>query len=202
MKKQTRKVIIVTDGDMVAKRTVEIAARNVGARCISLSAGNPTPISGRQAVELIKLTPHDPVVLMVDDRGHTGFGKGEQVLDYVVRHPEIDVLGVVAVASNTSGIQGTRVDKSITRDGVIVDGPVDKYGQPEPANHKYLEGDTVSVLNSLDVKVIIGLGDIGKMDMADDISNGAPLTTKALQEVINRSGYKNGRNDGSKDPGK
>ncbi|MCL6636019.1 MAG: stage V sporulation protein AE, partial [Peptococcaceae bacterium] len=32
-----RKVIIVTDGDRIAKRAVEVAARNVGARCISCS---------------------------------------------------------------------------------------------------------------------------------------------------------------------
>lgn len=44
-----RKVILVTDGDLVAKKAVETASRNIGARCISCSAGNPTRLSGEQS---------------------------------------------------------------------------------------------------------------------------------------------------------
>lgn len=191
------KVIIVTDADRVACRTVEAAARNIGARCISLSAGNPTPITGEQAVQLIKMAEHEPVVLMVDDRGKKGHGRGERVLEYVVRHPDTDVLGVVAVASNTHNTEGIRVTESIARNGSIINGPVDKCGNPEGAGHQLLEGDTVDILCDLNVNVIIGTGDTGKMDFADDYARGAPITTKALQEILNRSGYSHERNHGS-----
>jgi stage V sporulation protein AE len=36
---------------------------------------------------------------------------------------------------------------------------------------------------------IIGIGDPGKMDYNDEAVKGAPITTKALQEVLNRSSY-------------
>ena len=182
-----RKVIIITDGDRVAGRTVKIAAKNVGARVISLTTGNPTPIPGQKVVELIKKAPTDPVIIMVDDKGTCGFGKGEQVLEYVVKHPDINVIGAVAVASNTSGTEGIRVDESVTRDSAIVEGPVDKLGNPEKKGNKFLEGDTVDILKQLDVPVVIGTGDTGKMDFADDCARGAPITTKALLEIINRS---------------
>ncbi|HHW49425.1 MAG TPA: stage V sporulation protein AE, partial [Clostridiaceae bacterium] len=45
---EKRKVILVTDGDSVAKEAVEIAASNIGARCISDSAGNPTVLTGQE----------------------------------------------------------------------------------------------------------------------------------------------------------
>jgi len=197
MPEEKRKVIIVTDADRVACRTVETAARNIGARCISLSAGNPTPITGEQAVQLIRMAEHDPVVLMVDDRGKRGHGKGEQVLEYVAGHPDIEVLGAVAVAANTRFTEGVRVTESITRSGKVIDGPVDKCGNPEMAGHCLLEGDTVDILGHLDIPIIIGTGDTGKMDFADDYAKGAPITTKALKEILNRSGYAHERNHGS-----
>jgi stage V sporulation protein AE len=64
-----RKVILVTDGDRIAKGAVEVAAANIGGRCISASAGNPTELEGREIIELIKSAHHDPVVVMVDDMG-------------------------------------------------------------------------------------------------------------------------------------
>lgn len=195
MSTERRKVIIVTDGDRVAGRTVRIAARNVGARFISLTTGNPTPISGPKIVELIKTAPRDPVIILVDDKGRCGFGTGEKVLKYVAEHPDIDVIGAVAVASNTSNTEGIKVDESVTRDGTMINGPVDKLGQPEKKGHKYLEGDTVDVLNSLNIPVVIGTGDTGKMDFADDCGKGAPVTTKALLEIINRSEEYDGNND-------
>lgn len=201
MPEERRKVIIVTDADRVARRTVETAARNIGARCISLSAGNPTPITGEQAVQLIRMAEHDPVVLMVDDRGKRGHGKGERVLEYVAKHPAIKVLGAVAVASNTSFTEGIRVTESVARDGKVIAGPVDKCGNPEAPGHQLLEGDTVDILTELDVRVIIGTGDTGKMDFADDYAKGAPITTKALKEILNRSGYAHERNHGSDPPG-
>ncbi|MDA8234065.1 MAG: stage V sporulation protein AE [Clostridia bacterium] len=182
-----RKVILVTDGDKMARKTVEVAARNIGARCISASAGNPTEISGERLVQLIQSTPHDPVVVMFDDVGMVGKGKGEKVLEYVSRHPEIEVIGAVAVASHTPYVEGVEVDVSIDRAGHLVEGPVNKEGQAESGRHKYLEGDTVDILNELHIPVIIGTGDTGKMDGKDSFFAGAPVTTKAFWEILKRS---------------
>lgn len=180
-------MIVVTDGDLVAGRTVQVAARNIGARFISLTTGNPTPISGPEVVELIKQTPKDPVVIMVDDKGRNGPGCGERILKYVTEHPEMSVIGVVAVASNTTFTEGVKVDESVACDGTIIDGPVNKLGHPEEKGNRFLEGDTVDVINQLEIPVIIGTGDTGKMDFADDYQKGAPITTKALLEILNRS---------------
>jgi len=190
-----RKVIVVTDGDRVAGRTVEIAAGNIGARFISLTTGNPTPLTGPEVVKLIKMAPYDPVVVMVDDRGKRGCGKGEKILRYLAGHPEIQLLGAVAVASNTEGTEGVRVDESVTRDCTVVRGPVDKLGFPEKEGRRFLEGDTVDILNKLNIPVIVGTGDTGKMDFADDYCRGAPVTTRALLEIINRSGGNGGNNE-------
>lgn len=184
-----RRVILVTDGDVVASRTIEEAAKNIGARLITLSTGNPTPLNGEQIVELIKKTPHDPVVVMLDDKGACGFGKGEQALEIIAGHPDIEVLGAVAVASNTPGTEGVPVNCSVTREGQLIDGPVNKDGEPLAAKKTLLEGDTVDILSSLNIPIIVGTGDTGKMDKADDIARGAPITTKAFQEILHRSGF-------------
>lgn len=181
-----RKVILVTDGDRIAKGAVEMAASNIGARCISRSAGNPTTCSGEELVELIKIAPKDPVVVMLDDRGFNGLGRGETAMAYIAKHPDIQILGVLAVASNTEKVCGCQVDASVSRSGSIIKGPVDKCGRPKP---DLLEGDTVEVLDSLKLPLVIGIGDIGKMDGADEVEKGAPLTTKALKTILDRSGF-------------
>ncbi|WP_432408776.1 stage V sporulation protein AE [Wukongibacter sp. M2B1] len=184
-----RKIIIVTDGDGFAKRAVETATTNIGGRCISSSAGNPTPIRGKEIVNFIKQAKHDPVVVMVDDRGHNRTGKGEEALEYLVNHRDIEVLGVIAVASNTHYVNGVDVDFSITSDGEIIDGAVNKSG--EKTNEKTLFGDTVDVLSEYSIPLIVGIGDIGKMDGKDDCEIGAPIITKAMEEIITRRGSKN-----------
>lgn len=183
-----RKVIIVTDGDRKALKTIEWATHQIGGRCISMSAGNPTPIDGNHIVKLIKTTPHDPVVVMVDDKGCRDFGVGEQALVEIARHPDIEVLGILAVASNTDCTQGIKVDASINRFGELVAGPVDKLGHQELPGHKYLEGDTVDIINQLEVPIVIGIGDIGKMEKADDLKYGSPITLMALKEILKRNG--------------
>ncbi|AGL01975.1 stage V sporulation protein AE [Desulfoscipio gibsoniae] len=182
-------VIVVTDGDKMAKRTVEIAAHNIGARCISASAGNPTTLTGEQLVCLIKQAAHEPVVIMLDDKGKHGMGRGESALAYLARHPDIRILGALAVASNTEFTHGAHVDLSVDCHADLVDGPVDKLGQASGCNGDVLCGDTVEVLDELNLPVIIGIGDVGKMNYADSYAFGAPLTTKALREIIKRSGY-------------
>jgi stage V sporulation protein AE len=181
-----RKVILITDGDRIARKAVETAAHNVGARCISCSAGNPTTKSGEELVSMIKTAPSDPVVVMLDDRGYNGMGRGETAMAYIAGHPDIEVLGVLAVASNTENVCGCEVDLSISRNGDFIDGPVDKMGWPAQSLQ---EGDTVEVLNKLNIPLVIGIGDIGKMDGEDEAERGAPLTTSALKTILDRSGF-------------
>ncbi|NLK00117.1 MAG: stage V sporulation protein AE, partial [Clostridia bacterium] len=133
-------------------------------------------------------SPHDPVFVMVDDKGTSKKGRGEKALGYIAKHPEIEVLGVVAVASNTEGAKGALVDLSITKGREAVDSPVDKYGNPIPYG-EYLVGDTVDVIEGLNIPIVVGIGDIGKMDGADDLSKRAPITTEAVREILRRSGY-------------
>jgi stage V sporulation protein AE len=184
-----RKVIIITDGDRVARKVVERVAKNVGGRAISLSAGNPTPVSGAEIADAVKETPYDPVLVMVDDCGSQQKASGEDALEILANHPEIDILGVVAVASNTARVDGVPVTASVTREGRIIPGPVDKDGLPESAGHHKVEGDTVDVINRLNIPVVIGIGDLGKMDDADLEEDGARITTIAVQEVLKRSDF-------------
>ncbi|MGI6113638.1 MAG: stage V sporulation protein AE [Mahellales bacterium] len=182
-----RKVIIVTDGDMVAKGAVEQATKNINGRCISSSAGNPTNHSGEYIKEQIKKASHDPVVVMVDDRGVLGHGKGEAVIDSICNDSDIEVLGVVAVASNMEKGEPVTIDASVTNTGQVVNQAVDKNGNKRDENICY--GDTLSILKDLNIPLIICIGDPGKMDYKDEVSKGAPITTKALKEILVRSGF-------------
>ncbi|HWR45246.1 stage V sporulation protein AE [Sporomusa sp.] len=186
------RVILVTDGDRVAQHAVENIGTSLGLRCISASAGNPTPISGKTIVELLKTVPYDPVLVMFDDKGHKEKAEGERALEYVANHPDIEVLGAVAVASNTTGIDGVQADACVDCQGHVIDVSVDKKGEiknKEACGCKpVITGDTVDVLNDVEIPVIIGVGDIGKMDKHDDLSRGAPITRKAIEEILKRSG--------------
>lgn len=180
-----RQVILVTDGDDIARKAVEKAAANIGARCISRSAGNPTHMPGYKIIEFVKEAKWDPVVVMVDDRGNTGEGNGEHVIRDIAMCPDIEIIGVIAVASNTEGVEGIEVDFSITKYGNIIKKTVDKCGNPKSG--KVIYGDTVDILNMVEVPVIVGIGDPGKMNGRDGIAIGAPVITKAMQQIINRS---------------
>lgn len=180
------RVILITDGDKVARRATEEAARRLGLRCISASAGNPTPLTGPELVELLRQAVYDPVLVMVDDKGNPGRGSGEEALSYICCHPEIRVLGAVAVASNTKRARGVPVDLSVTRDCRVVSVPVDKDGYPR-AGQSVLRGDTVDVLRELDLPIVIGVGDPGKMEGADCREDGCEVTTRAILEVLSRT---------------
>lgn len=182
---KAKRVILVTDGDGIAKKAVETAALRIGGRCISKSAGNPTPMGGQSILEMVRQTPYDPVVVMVDDKGHTGMGKGEMAIKEIAQSNEVEILGVIAVASNTEGVKGIKVDFSVTRDGSIIENTVDKYGKKSEGNK--INGDTVDILDSIDVPVIVGVGDPGKMNGRDCCDKGAPIITKAMKEIMERS---------------
>ncbi|SCY92157.1 stage V sporulation protein AE [Alkaliphilus peptidifermentans] len=182
-----RKIIIVTDGDRCAQRAIEIAVERIGGRCISKSGGNPTPLSGGEIVKLVKEAKNDPVVVMTDDEGNENIGIGEKVLQKLLTHPDIEVLGIIAVASNTQEVEGVHVDFSIDKNGKITDNAVDKDGKP--TSQKVLYGDTVDIIEKCPKPpIIIGIGDIGKMNGKDDSRKGAPIFTRALEEIITRSG--------------
>ena len=177
-----RKVIIVTDGDMAAKAAVEAAASNIGARCISSSAGNPTVLSGEEIIMRIKETPYDPVVVMVDDKGAIGKGRGEAAMEVLLESSELEVLGIIAVSSNGKDCYGVEVDCSVTREGRIIDSAVDKNGLDKHTDR--LCGDTLSILKSKRDIFVIGIGDPGKMYYSDDVLKGAPVTTKAMKIIL------------------
>lgn len=182
-----RRVIIVTDGDEVARRAVEQCGHKLGLRCISASAGNPTPLTGSEIADLALRAPHDPVLVMVDDKGWAGKGEGERALEALAADDRVEILGAIAVASHTDHAPPTAVDSSVARNGEIVDSAVDKEGRELPDTRE-ITGDTVSVLSHLHLPVVIGLGDVGKMDGKDCLERGAPMTLAAIAEIMRRSG--------------
>ena len=185
-----RKIVVITDGDRVAQKVVEKVARNVGGRAISYSGGNPTQAPAEKITAAIKEAAYDPVLVMVDDCGCQGEGPGELVLKALAVDPEIEILGVVAVASNTAHVDGVPITASVTREGSVIDVAVNKEGYPEAEGHHKVEGDTVDVLNTLNIPIVIGLGDLGKMEDADLVEDGARITTIAVEEVLKRSNFR------------
>jgi stage V sporulation protein AE len=183
-----RRVILITDGDEYAKRAVEHVAREIWGRCISMSQGNPSVLTGPEIISLIKQTPYDPVLVMFDDSGLVGEGAGEKALRYVAGSKEVEILGVIAVASKTRQAEWTRVDVCIDQDGELTPYGVDKHGIPELEMGR-LNGDTVYCLDELDVPIVVGVGDIGKMSRRDHYERGAPITKKAVELILERSGF-------------
>lgn len=189
-----RRVIIVTDGDEFAWRTIQHVAQEIGGRCISRSRGNPSALNGEQLVSLILQTPYDPVFVMFDDGGAIGEGAGEQALKYVATHEQIDVVGALAVASNTHQHEWTKVNVSIDRDGYLTEYGVDKEGIRELEIGR-INGDTVYCLEQLNIPIIVGIGDIGKMGYRDHIKYGSPITKKAIELILERSGQFDDKNE-------
>ena len=189
--KVKRKVILVTDGDEYARRAVERAARELGGRCISSSGGNPTILSGPEIIRRILETPYDPVLVMFDDSGFLGEGAGERAMKYVASCEDIEILGILAVASKTHQAEWAKVDISIDRYGELTHFGVDKHGFPENDIGR-INGDTVYCVDQLKAPIVVGIGDIGKMSKHDDYKNGSPITKMAIELILERSGF-NGR---------
>jgi stage V sporulation protein AE len=183
-----RRIILITDGDEYAKRAVEHVAHEIGGRCISMSQGNPSVLTGPEIVSLIKQAPYDPVLVMFDDSGLVGEGAGEKALKYVAQNKEVEVLGVIAVASKTRDAEWTKIDVCIDRDGELTPYGVDKHGIPDLEMGR-LNGDTVYCLDELDIPIVVGVGDIGKMARHDHYERGAPITKKAVELILERSGF-------------
>lgn len=182
-----KRVILITDGDLYALKATELAAKELGCRCISHSWGNPTNITGIELVRQIKSTPHDPVLVMFDDCGYPGEGYGERIMRSVATHKDINVIGAIAVASKTKNAEWTKVDVSIDRYGELTEYGVDKSGVPDIELGR-IDGDTVYILEELNIPFVVGVGDIGKMAGNDTPEKGAPITKKAIQLILERSG--------------
>ncbi len=189
---QKRKVILITDGDKYAKKAIQYVAREVGGRCISMSQGNPSHLSGKELVRLIHKAKSDPVLVMFDDSGYVGEGAGERAMRIVATDPSIEVLGIIAVASKTRREEWAKVDVSIDRYGNLTSRGVDKYGMEEMEIGKII-GDTVYCIDELDVPVVVGVGDIGKMAQIDDYRKGSPVTKLAVEIILERSRYRDER---------
>ena len=185
---QKRNLIMITDGDEYAKRAVEHAAKEIGGRCISASYGNPAKVDGPELVRLIKSAAYDPVLVMFDDSGLVGEGAGETTMRYVANHEDINLLGIVAVASKTRQAEWTKVDICIDREGNLTERGVDKFGIPEMDIGR-INGDTVYCIDSIHAPIVVGIGDIGKMGKFDDIKIGSPITLSAIKLILERSGY-------------
>ncbi|WP_019122905.1 stage V sporulation protein AE [Brevibacillus massiliensis] len=128
--------------------------------------------------------------------GDYGRGAGEQAMSIVTRHPGFRILGVLAVASHTSWARGVRVDCSIDNAGRIVKDAVDKDGFARKQLDNRIMGDTVDILSGLAVPNVIGIGDIGKMAGRDSLRRGCPITRKAVEWILERSGHHAGRGPG------
>ncbi|WP_263399348.1 stage V sporulation protein AE [Sutcliffiella deserti] len=183
-----RRVILVTDGDEYAKKTIQYVAKRYGGRCISSSYGNPTVLSGKEIVRLILQAKSEPVFVMFDDSGFLGEGAGENALKHVAADPQIEVLGIIAVASKTHQSEWTKVNITVDRDLQVSSYGVDKSGIQEMDTGR-INGDTVYCLDTIDVPIIVGIGDIGKMNRKDDVKIGSPITCKAVEIILERSGY-------------
>ncbi|MBP1933522.1 stage V sporulation protein AE [Ammoniphilus resinae] len=186
---EKRDIVIITDGDHVAQQAVEIVAKKVNGRCISRSGGNPTPLSGEEIVEQIMRAKYDPVLVMFDDNGNCEEGDAERALEFVANHEDINLLGIVAVASNTPLVDGVKVDVCINGNGAITGFAVDKDGIEHKNMEAHISGDTVDVLNRVEAPIIVGVGDVGKMQGKDHPIHGAPITTKAVEYILQKSGY-------------
>lgn len=187
----SRHVVIVTDADCTATEAVEVATEKIGGRCISISGcrhPNDARFTPEEIVELIHSAEHDPVVLMVDDEGAVGEGVGEATIRHLVQAPDIQILGVVAVASNTVEAHPVAVTASVTRHGEVIEAAVNKGGDQDGTS-RALKGDTTEILQELGLTNIVGIGDPGKMGHADSPQHGAAITEKALREVLERSGF-------------
>lgn len=105
-------------------------------------------------------------------------------MEYVANHPNVEVLGAVAVASNHRGGEGVPVDILLDREGNQVNHGVDKNGLEMEGEPPVIWGDTVEVLNRISVPIIVGIGDVGKMNQFDDVKRGAPVTRQAVELIL------------------
>ncbi|WP_078596990.1 stage V sporulation protein AE [Evansella clarkii] len=190
-----KRVIIITDGDATARDAAAKAAENLNCSFVKESSGNPSTHTAEELLKLILKAEKEPVLVLCDDCGWIDEGKGERVLMSLGKSPQIKILGAVAVASHSDSSEWTKVSVSIDKYGNLTEYGVDKEGirDIEPGR---IRGDTVSVLDQLKLPCIVGIGDPGKMGGYDSVERGAPVTTMAVELIIERSGFDGSGSEG------
>ncbi|WP_112181227.1 stage V sporulation protein AE [Paraliobacillus zengyii] len=180
-----KQVIIITDGDQYAQHTIDYIAKTLGGTSLSAFAGNPSVYTSEDIIKAVYEAKVNPVYVLVDDAGVFGIGSGEETILALVHDPIITILGVVAVAAHTKNMEWSRVALSIDQDGQINEHGVDKEGVPI-AEVGRINGDTVYILDQLNLPNVIAIGDIGKMHGYDDEKKGCPITRKAVELILER----------------
>ncbi|MDL4840745.1 stage V sporulation protein AE [Aquibacillus rhizosphaerae] len=182
-----KKVIVITDGDEYARKTLDYLAGEIGGTSLSYLSDNPTHVSPSEVKHAIYNTSKDPVYVLIDDAGIPGVGAGEKILLELVDDPKIEIIGVIAVAAHTKNTEWSRFTFAIDHYGELIPYGVDKQGVRLPEIGR-INGDTVYSLDQLDLPIIIAIGDIGKMQGKDDIKKGSPITRKAIEIILERGG--------------
>lgn len=186
-----KRVILITDGDAYAKRTIDYLASKIGGTSLSYLADNPMTVEAKTMVDAIHAAEAEPVYVLLDDGGVPGVGSGEILLQTIADDPDINVIGALAVAAHTQNREWSRVSFSIDQDGELQPFGVDKEGVITEEIGR-INGDTVYLLDQLDLPLVVAIGDIGKMHGKDAIEIGSPITEQALRIILEREGSRNG----------
>ncbi|WP_077621674.1 stage V sporulation protein AE [Sediminibacillus massiliensis] len=184
---EPKKVIVITDGDAYARKTIDYLSKQLGGTCLAYLSDNPTHASSYQVIKAVLRAKKEPVYVLIDDAGATGVGAGERILLDMAEHPGIKIIGAIAVAAHTKNAEWSRFTFAIDQDGELIPNGISKEGIPIPEVGR-INGDTVYVLDQLDLPLIIAIGDIGKMQGKDDIAIGSPITRKAIEIIMERGG--------------
>ncbi|MFP7493743.1 stage V sporulation protein AE [Terribacillus saccharophilus] len=182
-----KRVILITDGDAYAKRTIDFLAEKLGGTSLSYLADNPMTVSAEVMKDAIHGAAAEPVYVLLDDGGVPGIGNGERLLQSIAADPAINVIGALAVAAHTQNREWSRVSFSIDQDGELQPYGVDKEGVITEEIGR-INGDTVYLLDQLNLPLVIAIGDIGKMHGKDAIEIGSPITERALRMILEREG--------------
>ncbi|WP_053219337.1 stage V sporulation protein AE [Virgibacillus senegalensis] len=182
-----KKVIIITDGDEYAKKTIDYLSREIGGTCLSYLSDNPTHVTENQVTEAIMAAEEEPVYVLIDDGGAPGPGAGEKILLALAANEKVQIIGAIAVASHTKNAEWTRFTLAIDQDGELTSYGISKEGIPIPEIGR-INGDTIYALDQVDIPVVVAIGDIGKMQGKDDVKVGSPITRKAIEIILERGG--------------
>ncbi|MDC3413102.1 stage V sporulation protein AE [Aquibacillus sp. 3ASR75-11] len=180
-----KRIIVITDGDEYARKTLDYLANELGGTCLSYLSDNPTVVTPDKVIRAVLKAKEEPVYVLIDDAGIPGVGAGEKVLLALKDHPDIDIIGAIAVAAHTKNMEWTRFSFAIDRYGQLTANGVDKEGVSIPEIGR-INGDTVYSLDQLDLPIVIAIGDIGKMHGNDDLKKGSPITRKAIELILER----------------
>lgn len=184
-----KKVIIITDGDEYARKTLDYLVNQLGGTCLSYLSDNPTKALPEEVIQAVHDAKKEPVYVLIDDAGTQGIGSGERILLALNEDPEVEIIGAIAVAAHTKNMEWSRFTLAIDHNGELIPNGVDKQGVRLPEIGR-INGDTIYALDQIDLPIVIAIGDIGKMHGRDDLKKGSPITRKAIEIILERGGLK------------